>query len=76
MDDSLEDANTKKFVVDKFLDFVMVDSQTVISQVQNFQIILHDIHSEGMSLSESFQVAALVEKLPPAWIDFKNYLIH
>ena len=48
----------------------MVDSQTVISQVQNFQIILHDIHSEGMSLSESFQVVALVEKLPPAWKDF------
>ena len=29
-----------------------------------------------MSLSESFQVASLVEKLPPAWIDFKNYLKH
>ena len=29
-----------------------------------------------MSLSESFQVAALVEKLPPAWKDFKNYLKH
>ncbi|CAL5345602.1 unnamed protein product [Camellia sinensis] len=71
-----EDAGTKKFVVGKFLDFVMVDSQTVISQVQSFQIILHDIHSEGMSLSESFQVAALVEKLPPAWKDFKNYLKH
>ena len=31
-----EDAGTKKFVVGKFLDFVMVDSQTVISQVQSF----------------------------------------
>ena len=71
-----EDADTKKFVVGKFLGFVMVDSQTVISQVQSFQIILHDIHSEGMSLSESFQVAALEEKLPPAWKDFKNYLKH
>ena len=29
-----------------------------------------------MSLSESFQVVALVEKLPPAWKDFKNYLKH
>ena len=32
-----EDASTKKFGVGKFMDFVMVDSQTVISQVQNFQ---------------------------------------
>ena len=29
-----EDAGTKKFVVGRFLDFKMVDSKTVISQVQ------------------------------------------
>ena len=27
-------------------------------------------------LSETFQVAAMIEKLPPSWIDFKNYLKH
>ncbi|KAK3016307.1 hypothetical protein RJ639_007627 [Escallonia herrerae] len=71
-----EDADSKKFVVSKFLDFKMVDSKTVISQVQEFQLILHDIHAEGMVLGESFQVAALIEKLPPTWKDFKNYLKH
>ncbi|KAK3031427.1 hypothetical protein RJ639_036168 [Escallonia herrerae] len=69
-----EDAGSKKFVVGKFLDFKMVDSKTVISQVQEFQLILHDIHAEGMVLGESFQVAALIENLPPTWKDFKNYL--
>ncbi|KAK3027428.1 hypothetical protein RJ639_042068 [Escallonia herrerae] len=54
----------------------MVDSKTVISQVQEFQLILHDIHAEGMVLGESFQVTALIEKLPPTWKDFKNYLKH
>ena len=39
-------------------------------------MILHDIHAEGMSLSESFQVAAIIEKLPPLWKEFKNYLKH
>ncbi|KAK3022463.1 hypothetical protein RJ639_046338 [Escallonia herrerae] len=71
-----EDAGSNKFVVGKFLDFKMVDSKTVISQVQEFQLILHDIHAEGMVLGESFQVAALIEKLPPTWKDFKNYLKH
>ncbi|KAK3001561.1 hypothetical protein RJ639_021568 [Escallonia herrerae] len=71
-----EDAGSKKFVVGKFLDFNIVDSKTVISQVQEFQLILHDIHSEGMILEESFQVAALIEKFPPTWKDFKNYLKH
>ncbi|KAA3463839.1 ankyrin repeat-containing protein [Gossypium australe] len=29
-----------------------------------------------MVISESFQVATIIEKLPPAWNDFKNYLKH
>ncbi|KAJ0524516.1 putative RNA-directed DNA polymerase [Helianthus annuus] len=71
-----EDAGTKKFVVARFLDFKMVDSKTVMNQVQEFLIILHDISAEGMTLSETFQVAAMIEKLPPSWVDFKNYLKH
>ena len=54
----------------------MVDSKTVLSQVQELQVILHEIHAEGMSVRESFQVAAIIEKLPPSWKDFKNYLKH
>ncbi|XP_073138296.1 uncharacterized protein [Henckelia pumila] len=71
-----EDAGAKKFLVGRFLDFKMVDSKPVISQVQEIQVILHKIHSEGMTLSESFQVAAIVEKLPLTWKDFKNYFKH
>ncbi|GMP46494.1 hypothetical protein CsSME_00014618 [Camellia sinensis var. sinensis] len=29
-----------------------------------------------MILGDSFQVAAIIEKLPPTWKDFKNYLKH
>ena len=71
-----EDARFKKFVVGKLLDYKMLDSKTVISQVKDLQVILYDIHAEGMSLSESFQVAAIIEKLPPLWKEFKNYLKH
>ena len=66
----------KKFVVGKFLNYKMLDSKTLISQVKDLQVILHDIHAEGMSLSESFKVAAIIEKLPPLWKEFKNYLKH
>ncbi|XP_022869996.1 uncharacterized protein LOC111389308 [Olea europaea var. sylvestris] len=50
-----EDAGTKKFTVGKFLDYKMVDSKIVISQVQEIQVLLHDIHAEKLELSESFQ---------------------
>ncbi|GJU65137.1 retrovirus-related pol polyprotein from transposon TNT 1-94 [Tanacetum coccineum] len=71
-----EDAGIKKFVVAWFLDYKMVDSKNVISQVQDLQVLLHDIHAEGMTLSETFQVATIIEKLPPSWVEFKNYLKH
>nr|GEU58106.1 Pol polyprotein [Tanacetum cinerariifolium] len=52
----------------------MVYSKNMISQVQDLQVLLHDIHAEGMTLSETFQVVAIIEKLPPSWVEFKNYL--
>ena len=44
--------------------------------MQEVQLILHEIEAEGMILPETFQVATIVEKLPPMWRDFKNYLKH
>ncbi|GJU09292.1 pol polyprotein [Tanacetum coccineum] len=70
-----EDAGTNVRVA-RFFDYKMVDSKNVISQVQDLQVLLHDIHAEGMTLSETFQVAAIIEKLPPSWVEFKNYLKH
>ena len=72
-----EDVGTKKFVVGRFLDYKMVDSKTVVvSQVQELQVIVHEIHVEGMMLSETFQVEVVIEKLPLARKNFKNYLKH
>ena len=58
----------------RFLDYKMVDSKTVVTQVQELRVILHEIHVEGMMLSETFQVVDIIEKLPHAWKDFNNYL--
>ncbi|GKC92548.1 pol polyprotein [Tanacetum coccineum] len=63
-------------MVARFLDYKMVDSKNVTSQVQDLQVLLHDIHAEGMTLSETFKVATIIEKLPPSWAEFKNYLKH
>ena len=34
------------------------------------------IHVEEVMLSETFQGATVIEKLPPTWKGFKNYLKH
>uniref|UniRef100_A0A1U7XMK9 Uncharacterized protein LOC104240197 n=1 Tax=Nicotiana sylvestris TaxID=4096 RepID=A0A1U7XMK9_NICSY len=71
-----EDACLKKFVVAKFLDYKMIDNKTVGTQVQELQLIFHNLIVECMAVNEAFQVAAMIEKLPPSWRDFKNYLKH
>ena len=84
-----DDAGMKKFIVAKFLDYKMIDSKTVATQVQELQVIIHDLHAEGINLfnayvrnikfflnthimfnvglivNDVFQVAAIIEKLPP-----------
>ncbi|XP_031101851.1 uncharacterized protein LOC116005753 [Ipomoea triloba] len=71
-----EDADIKKFVVGRFLDFKMVDSKTVLSQVEDLQLVFDEIYDEGMKISESFLVASMIHLLPLGWKDFKNYLKH
>ena len=71
-----EDAGQKKFVVGRFLDYKMVDSRTVMSQLGELQLIIHEILDEGMKVCETFQVASIIEKLPPSWKEFRSYLKH
>ncbi|GMY19700.1 Retrovirus-related Pol polyprotein from transposon TNT 1-94 [Fagus crenata] len=47
-----EAAGTKKFIVGRFLDYKMLDSKTVISQVQELQLIQHEIYAEDNRTSE------------------------
>ena len=44
----------KKFVVDRFFEFMTMDSKIVINQVQEIQVILNEIHTKRMILSETF----------------------
>ncbi|TMW85449.1 hypothetical protein EJD97_023132, partial [Solanum chilense] len=50
--------------------------KNVVTQVQELQVIIHDLLVEGLIVNDVFQVAAIIEKLPPWWKDFKNYLKH
>ncbi|XP_049399672.1 uncharacterized protein LOC125863679 [Solanum stenotomum] len=71
-----EDAGMKKFIMAKFLDYKMIDSKIVVTQVQELQVIIRDLLAEGLIGNDVFQVAAIIEKLPPLWKDFKNNLKH
>ena len=71
-----EDVGAKKFVIGKFLKYNMDDTKTVIKQVEEIQVLIHELHAKGCAISEQFQVGSIIEKLPPSWRDFKVYLKH
>ncbi|XP_050222322.1 uncharacterized protein LOC126672415 [Mercurialis annua] len=71
-----EEAGTKKYVVSRYLKYQMTDDKSVEAQSHEVQKIAHEINSEGMVLDEQFQVAVLIDKLPPLWKEFKNSLRH
>lgn len=54
----------------------MVDSRSIITQVEELQKLISELHAEECSINEHFQVGATIEKLPPSWNDFKIYLKH
>ena len=63
-------------MVSKFLDYNMSNSKIVGLQVQELQLIFHDLIDDDMITNDDFHVTTMIEKLPPSWNDFKNYLKH
>ncbi|XP_019059762.1 PREDICTED: TMV resistance protein N-like [Tarenaya hassleriana] len=70
----VEEANQGRMVVAKLLNYRMIDTRSVVEQVDELQIIFHNLAGEDIMVNERFQVATLIEKLPPSWTSFKNDL--
>ena len=69
-----DESRMQRFSTAKFLNFKMVDSKPIMEQVEALQRICQEIELEGMSICNVFKTNCLIEKLPPGWSDFKNYL--
>nr|GEU65218.1 Pol polyprotein [Tanacetum cinerariifolium] len=55
---------------------MMNDAKPVVKQVEELQIIVHEIEVEGMGINPNFLVGSIIEKLPQSWKNFKLYLKH
>ncbi|GJT28692.1 retrovirus-related pol polyprotein from transposon TNT 1-94 [Tanacetum coccineum] len=56
-------ACSMKFVIGKFLNFKMNDAKHVVMQVEELQIIVHEMEVEGMGINSNFLVGSIIEKL-------------
>ncbi|XP_024963178.1 uncharacterized protein LOC112503353 [Cynara cardunculus var. scolymus] len=71
-----EVACSKRFMVGKFLNFKMSDAKSIVKQVEELQVLVHELDTEGVGINPNFLVGSIIEKLPHSWRDFKLYLKH
>ncbi|CAM8943510.1 unnamed protein product [Rhodiola kirilowii] len=71
-----EDASSVKFLVSNFNNYKMVDSRPVMEQLHEIQRILGQFAQSNLKMDEAISVSSIIDKLPPAWKDFRRYLKH
>ncbi|KAI9156320.1 hypothetical protein LWI28_004333 [Acer negundo] len=71
-----EEEGTKKFIISKYFDFKMIDEMPILSQVHELQIIVNKLRVLKIELPESFQVGAIIAKLPQSWKGYRKMILH
>ncbi|XP_077233653.1 uncharacterized protein LOC143875958 [Tasmannia lanceolata] len=56
-----KDAGNRSFLINKFIDFKMVDGKPILEQVQELLRIAQDFEAIGEPISETFQVSTIIE---------------
>ena len=61
----MEKEGTEKFLISKYFKFVMVDTKSILDQIHELHIIVTKLQELKVEISKSFQVGAIIAKLPP-----------
>ncbi|XP_070020492.1 uncharacterized protein [Nicotiana sylvestris] len=68
--------NEKFMVVEAWKQADFLCKGYILSSLEDDLYNVYTAMNTCMVVNESFQVVAMIEKLPPSWRDFKNYLKH
>ncbi|GJW28641.1 hypothetical protein Tco_0045516 [Tanacetum coccineum] len=71
-----EDALSKKFLVNNFTNYKMIDSRSIMVQYNELLGILGRFTQHKINMDEAIQVSCIINKLTPSWKDFKHTLKH
>ena len=71
-----EKIGRNKFIIQKYFDYKMLDNVLVLDQMHELQILVNKLRDLSFNIPESFQVGAIIAKLPPSWNNFRKKLLH
>ena len=54
----------------------MLDNISVLDEVHELQILVNKLRDLSINIPKSFQVGAIIMKLPPSWNNFRMKLLH
>lgn len=66
-----EEVSARKFLIDNYVHFKMIDNKPILPQVEELQLLMDVIAIGGITVDEEFQVGVIIAKLPPKWNDYK-----
>ncbi|XP_038889290.1 uncharacterized protein LOC120079196 [Benincasa hispida] len=71
-----DDAERKKYVIEKWLQFQVMDKKPIVDYVHEYENLMANVLSEGMKMCEILQENVLLEKFLPSLSDYRNHLKH
>jgi hypothetical protein len=64
------DNGNESFTTENYLNYKIADGRSVMEQLKEIQLLVRDLIQYSYVLPDSFQVNAILAKLPPSWRDF------
>lgn len=65
-----------KFLALKYFEYKIFDNLPVMDQVYELQVLVSKLSELEISIPDSFQITAILSKLPTAWSEYRKKILH
>lgn len=67
---------TKKFLILRYFDFKFLENIPLLPQIHKLQVLVNKLKAVKIENLETFQVGAIISKLPETWKGYRKKIMH